>query len=159
MTSSKLPTCSYVLLTPCRFLPIKKGLEFEAFIAPDLPEKLRGDFKRLQQILFNLTGNAIKFTTTGKVHILLSASSPTKWCMEVSDTGAGIPVEEQQNIFEPFRQVSNALTRENRGSGLGLAISKQLIELMGGKIVLKSEVGVGSTFTVTLPIIQSEEPA
>jgi PAS domain S-box-containing protein len=137
----------------------KKGLEFEAFIASDLPEKLRGDFKRLQQILFNLTGNAIKFTTTGKVHILLSASSPTKWCMEVSDTGAGIPVEEQQNIFEPFRQVSNALTRENRGSGLGLAISKQLIELMGGKIALKSEVGVGSTFTVTLPIIQSEEPA
>ena len=75
--------------------------------------------------------------------------------MEVRDTGVGIPVDEQENIFEPFRQVSNAITRENRGSGLGLAIVKQLVELMGGQISLQSELGRGSVFTITLPLINA----
>ena len=133
----------------------KKGLEFHVQISPDLPEKLYGDTTRLQQILTNLVGNAIKFTTSGEVSVSITRPSPAKWSMTVTDTGAGIPLEEQKNIFEPFRQVSNALTRENRGSGLGLAITKQLIELMSGQITLQSELGKGSVFTVILPILNA----
>lgn len=71
------------------------------------------------------------------------------------DSGAGIPESERQNIFEPFRQVNNSITRENRGSGLGLAITKQLVELMGGQIHLESQIGKGSLFAVILPIINA----
>jgi signal transduction histidine kinase len=133
----------------------RKGLTFHLEISPDLPGELYGDANRLQQVVINLTGNAIKFTKQGKVSVSIMRLTPAQWAIEVRDTGAGIPVEEQQNIFEPFRQVNNAITRENRGSGLGLSITKQLIELMGGQITLQSEVGKGSVFTVTLPIINA----
>jgi signal transduction histidine kinase len=80
---------------------------------------------------------------------------PAHWTIEVCDTGVGIPQSEHQSIFEPFRQVSNSITRENRGSGLGLAITKQLVEIMGGQISLESEMGKGSRFTITLPILNA----
>ncbi|MBI4762643.1 MAG: PAS domain S-box protein [Chloroflexota bacterium] len=138
---------------------IKKGLSFVTEHSPDLPEKLFGDVHRLQQILINLVGNAIKFTERGEVRVRLACPAPGQWAIVVSDTGAGIPKEAQEYIFEPFRQVDNRITRENRGSGLGLSIAKHLIELMGGQITLESEVGKGSTFTVTLPILAaSGEP-
>ena len=130
----------------------KKGLTFRVEIDPELPSELYGDFNRLQQILINLEGNAIKFTKTGEISVRLNRPAPAHWSIEVRDTGAGISADEQQNIFEPFRQVSNSITRENRGSGLGLAITKQLVELMGGQISLESEVGKGSLFTIVLPI-------
>jgi hypothetical protein len=133
-------------------LAAKKGLDFRVEVDPDLPSELYGDVNRLQQILINLEGNAIKFTKTGEVSVSLKRPAPAFWSIEVRDTGAGIPMDEQQNIFEPFRQVSNSITRENRGSGLGLAITKQLVELMGGEISLESQVGRGSLFTITLPI-------
>jgi len=131
----------------------KKGLSFHVHLDPDLPEELYGDFNRLQQVILNLGGNAIKFTETGEVSIRLWRPSPVHWSIEVRDSGVGIPAADRQHIFEPFRQVSNSITRENRGSGLGLAITRQLIELMGGQIRLESEVGTGSLFTVTLPIV------
>jgi signal transduction histidine kinase len=84
--------------------------------------------------------------------VRFSRSSEEQWEMQVSDTGVGISKEAQTYIFEPFRQVDNAITRENRGSGLGLSITKQLAELMGGHIILESEPGKGSTFTVVLPM-------
>ena len=130
----------------------KKGLTFHTEIAPELPSQLYGDMNRLQQILINLVGNSIKFTKIGEVRVNLKRPAPAQWSIEVRDTGVGIPVSEQQDIFEPFRQVSNSITRENRGSGLGLAITKQLVELMGGKIKVESSVEVGSVFTITLPI-------
>jgi signal transduction histidine kinase len=130
----------------------KKGLTLRVDMSPDLPSELYGDVNRLQQILVNLAGNAIKFTKAGEVSVSLARPIPVQWSIEVRDTGAGIPMEDQQNIFEPFRQVSNSITRENRGSGLGLAITKQLVELMGGEIHLESQMGKGSLFTVTLPI-------
>ena len=130
----------------------KKGLTFYSEISPEVPGELYGDIHRLQQILVNLAGNAIKFTKAGEVRIIFERPSPTHWSMEVSDTGAGIPQEEFETIFQPFRQVNNSITRENRGSGLGLAITKQLIELMGGQIVVSSTLGKGSIFTATLPI-------
>jgi signal transduction histidine kinase len=79
------------------------------------------------------------------------------WAMRVEDTGAGIPPEAREYIFEPFRQVDNAITHQNRGTGLGLSITKHLVELMGGTIQVDSEVGRGSTFTIILPAIQNSE--
>jgi signal transduction histidine kinase len=137
-----------------------KGLELSTSLAPELPELLYGDERRLQQILINLTGNAIKFTRIGKVQIKIYQFSPGQWAMQVSDTGAGIPKEDQAYIFEPFRQVDNSITRENRGTGLGLSITKQLVELMDGEISLESEPGQGSAFTIILPILRKlEQPA
>jgi signal transduction histidine kinase len=126
-------------------------------IDPDMPEVLRGDKQRLQQILINLVGNAIKFTQTGEVSIHLYCADETHWAMQVADTGAGVPKEAQSYIFEPFRQVNNTITRENRGTGLGLSITKQLVELMQGEITLESEIDKGSTFTILLPILKDTE--
>jgi PAS domain S-box-containing protein len=130
----------------------KKGLIFHSEISPEMPAELYGDINRLQQVLVNLASNAIKFTKVGEVQISFKRPSPTQWSIEVSDTGVGIPQGEFETIFQPFHQVNNSITRENRGSGLGLAITKQLIELMDGQIVVQSTLGEGSTFTVTLPI-------
>jgi PAS domain S-box-containing protein len=138
--------------TAMSVLADKKGLNLRMDVAPDLPSELYGDINRLQQIVINMAGNAIKFTREGEVSISVKRPAPAYWSIEVHDTGAGIPMEEQQNIFEPFRQVNNSITRENRGSGLGLAITKQLVELMSGQISLESALGKGSLFIVTLPI-------
>jgi PAS domain S-box-containing protein len=136
-----------------------KGLSFATELIAPFPERLYADEQRLQQILVNLTGNAIKFTKTGAVHIRMYQNEPGHWHIQVSDTGAGIPDEAQKYIFEPFRQVNNAITNENRGTGLGLAIVKQLVDLMGGEIRLESAVGQGSLFTITLPIIKKQAEA
>ena len=135
----------------------KKSLVLRTEIAPDVPEILRGDQQRLQQILINLVGNAIKFTSAGQVSIDIFCPNPSTWVMRVSDTGAGIPREAQEYVFEPFRQVNNAITRENRGTGLGLSIAKQLVDLMDGEITLESEVDKGSTFSVSLPLLKDTE--
>jgi signal transduction histidine kinase len=132
----------------------RKGLKFTTSIDPKLPQELYGDERRLRQILVNLIGNAIKFTKEGRVHASLRCPDSTHWIMQVTETGIGIPEEAHSSIFEPFKQADNAITRENRGIGLGLSITKQLVELMGGRIVLESQVGAGSTFTVLLPLVK-----
>jgi PAS domain S-box-containing protein len=121
----------------------------------ELPEILIGDPTRLQQILVNLVNNALKFTEKGSVHIHLFCPDRNHWAMEVRDTGMGIPEEEQERIFDPFQQVDNKMTRKHAGFGLGLSIVNQLVALMDGKIAVKSTLGVGSVFTVILPIIQT----
>jgi PAS domain S-box-containing protein len=135
----------------------KKGLGFTVFIDPNLPQKLYGDDRRLRQILINLVGNAIKFTKTGEVRVRLLSPASEHWIMQVTDTGMGIPKEAQASIFDPFQQADNAITKENPGIGLGLSITKQLVELMGGRIALESQVGEGSTFNVLLPIVNMPE--
>jgi signal transduction histidine kinase len=130
----------------------RKGLQFTTSIDPKLPQELYGDERRLRQILVNLIGNAIKFTKEGRVHASLQCPDSAHWIMQVTDTGIGIPEEAHSSIFEPFKQADNAITRENRGIGLGLSITKQLVELMGGRIVFESQIGAGSTFTVLLPL-------
>jgi PAS domain S-box-containing protein len=130
-----------------------KGLYIQSEIAPDLPISVIGDENRLQQIVVNLVGNAVKFTREGGITIRLLRPSETHWAIEVRDTGAGIPEEARAFIFDPFRQADNSITRENRGTGLGLSITKQLVDLMGGEIALESEVDQGSVFTVLLPLI------
>jgi PAS domain S-box-containing protein len=130
----------------------RKGLQLNASMEGNIPQELIGDERRLRQIMINLIGNAIKFTRAGSVDIRLLKPTDEHWAIQVSDTGIGIPIEAQAYIFEPFRQVDGAITRDNRGIGLGLSITKQLVDLMGGRIIVESEPGKGSTFTVLLPI-------
>ncbi len=138
-------------------LALQKGLKLEYSVASNVPESLVSDRTRLNQILVNLVGNAIKFTSKGKIAIHVHRPDPEHWTLDVSDTGPGIPREAQSYIFEPFRQVDDSATRQHAGSGLGLAIVKQLANLLGGDISLTSEVGQGSTFTLSLPIILEKE--
>jgi signal transduction histidine kinase len=130
----------------------KKSLELITSLDPNLPLELRGDERRLRQIIINLLGNAIKFTKEGSVSVKFLRPTNEHWAIQVTDTGMGIPRDAQAYIFEPFRQVDSAVTHDNRGIGLGLSITKQLVELMNGRITLESEIGSGSTFTILLPI-------
>jgi signal transduction histidine kinase len=134
-----------------------KGLALNCTVEAAVPAVLCGDPERLQQILINLAGNAIKFTERGEVRVELFRPDEEHWAMRVVDTGAGIPAEAKAYIFEPFRQVDSSLTRLHRGTGLGLSIVKQLVTLMDGQIVVDSEVGRGSVFTITLPLVLSED--
>jgi PAS domain S-box-containing protein len=144
-------------LTKLGVLANNKGLSLTSEIAADMPPVLTGDLARLQQIMINLTGNAIKFTETGHIRIHLGQTDAAYWMMQVTDTGVGIPPEAQKHIFEPFEQVDGSLTREQPGTGLGLSIVKQLTTLMGGEITLESELGRGSTFTIKFPIVLMHE--
>jgi PAS domain S-box-containing protein len=135
----------------------KKGLEFNAAIDPDVPYELFGDERRLIQICLNLIGNAIKFTPEGFVGVRLTKQDDKHWSIEVADSGKGIPEEYQDQIFEPFSQAEFDKTTKHRGIGLGLSITKQLVELMGGRIALESTPGHGSTFKVILPIVKPPE--
>ena len=121
-------------------------------VDPNLPEEIHGDDRRIRQIIINLIGNAIKFTEEGSVRLIVSLVDENHWDIQVKDTGVGIPKEAQSKIFEPFKQVSSSVTSNNRGVGLGLSITKQLVDLMHGRIVIESEPDRGSTFTVLLPI-------
>lgn len=130
----------------------QKDLELHTSVSAALPERLLGDERRLQQVIFNLAGNALKFTKQGSVTLEMFRVDAGHWAIRVSDTGVGIPPEARQYIFESFRQVDNKVTRENRGTGLGLSITRQLVKLMKGEISVESEVGAGSVFTVLLPL-------
>jgi signal transduction histidine kinase len=114
---------------------------------------LNGDGARLQQILVNLVNNAVKFTDRGTVHVRLFCPAPNKWAVQVSDTGSGIHEKELPYIFETFRQVEGGATRVHGGFGLGLSIVKQLVNLMNGEINVQSKANVGTTFTITLPLV------
>ncbi len=133
----------------------EKGLELVVQVDPSLPGQLLLDEVRLRQILFNLVGNAIKFTSEGSVRLLLekienAESSALDIIFKVEDTGIGIPQEDQDRIFDSFVQQSGHRTRQFEGTGLGLAITKRLVELMGGSISVESELGKGSVFTVNI---------
>lgn len=129
-----------------------KEVELTYEITEDIPPMLRGDFTRLRQMLINLTSNSIKFTERGTIQIRVSRPDSDHWQLQVADTGIGISQQELSYIFEPFRQVDGSSTRRFGGAGLGLAIVKQLVDLMKGKILVESEVGKGSTFTIVLPL-------
>jgi signal transduction histidine kinase len=136
-----------------RVLGEEKQLTYTTDITPDLPPLIVGDEKRLEQIIVNLLSNAFKFTEKGGVTLTVRTDPDrNQWTVAVQDTGIGIPPHAFDLVFEPFRQVDGSSKRVYKGSGLGLAIAQQLALLMGGKITLNSTVGVGSTFTITLPI-------
>ena len=134
-----------------------KKLNFTQEISEDLPQSIVGDSQRLKQILVNLLANAIKFTESGSVTAQIYRKSNSEWCIKVSDSGPGIPMESMNVIFEPFRQLDHAARHVRKGYGLGLSISKQIVELMGGEIEVKGIVGDGTIFTVTLPLTTEME--
>jgi GAF domain-containing protein len=131
-----------------------KGLKLTASVKDGMPLGY-GDERRLTQVLLNLVGNAIKFTDEGEVAIEAKAAGGL-FELSVRDTGAGIAPENQERIFEEFQQVDDSNTRQKGGTGLGLAISKSIVELHGGTIRVVSELEVGSTFIVTLPVRTEE---
>lgn len=137
----------------------EKGLTINHSIGENVPDKLKGDPTRLRQILLNYGSNAVKFTEEGNVsfEIKLVESDQNEHLIKfaVTDTGAGIPEDKQSQIFDSFSQGNSSTTRKHGGTGLGLAICSQLAELMGGKVGLTSKVGVGSTFYLTVPLIEA----
>jgi signal transduction histidine kinase/ActR/RegA family two-component response regulator len=130
-----------------------KQLRFEVEAAAPIPETIRSDPTRLRQILMNLVGNAIKFTETGVVRVVMRLEGPRgdrgpRLAFEVSDSGIGISEKELARIFQPFAQANSSMTRRFGGSGLGLIISRRLAQMLGGDIEVRSDPGKGSTFTV-----------
>ncbi|MCI0640352.1 MAG: ATP-binding protein [Gemmataceae bacterium] len=145
------------MLSMFRPLAEKKHIDLRGHVDPDIPA-LRQDVTKLQQILQNLLSNAIKFTPEGGWVELKAEADARHVLLTIRDTGVGIALEEQDLVFQKFRQSGNPLTREHEGTGLGLSIVRELTKLLGGDIVLSSELGRGSTFTVRLPWQLSEEP-
>ncbi|WP_395458460.1 ATP-binding protein [Azospirillum melinis] len=140
-----------------------KGLALLTYVDPAIPQALLGDPVRLRQILFNLAGNAIKFTEAGRVVLRAELESPatgseTLLRIAVCDTGIGIAEATRQRLFQPFTQAESSTTRRFGGTGLGLSISRRLAALMGGEIGVESEPGLGSTFWLRLPLTSTAAP-
>jgi len=131
----------------------EKGIELACHVAADVPDLLLGDAGRLRQVLLNVMGNAVKFTSQGeivlRVHVETASAALALLHFTVSDTGIGIPREKQEQIFRAFTQADSSTTRRFGGTGLGLAIAQRLVELMGGRMWLESEPGRGSDFHFT----------
>ena len=132
-------------------LAADKKLAFKVEMTPKLPPG-HGDGRRLAQVVINLVGNAIKFTDAGEV-VITGGATDGAFHLSVRDTGPGISAADQAKLFQEFQQADNAITRKKGGTGLGLAISKRIIEMHGGKIWVELQVGQGSTFSFTLPVV------
>lgn len=137
-----------------RLKALDKGIDFDVVFKTDIPQSIMSDPTRLMQCLVNLVANAIKFTDTGGVRIETSLEQKEGKAFirfDVIDTGIGIPPDRQSQIFEKFIQADNSTTRKFGGTGLGLSITKQLAEILNGELTITSEVGKGSTFSMTIP--------
>jgi PAS domain S-box-containing protein len=140
------------------FSALNKSIKLKTVIEDGVPNWVQGDPTRTRQLLLNLIGNAIKFSQDGQVTVSVNAGSNECISFAITDTGPGIPKEKQDEIFQPFTQADTSTTRRHGGSGLGLSICQHLTDLMGGKIKLHSEIGQGSTFTLTIPLPESATP-
>jgi signal transduction histidine kinase/ActR/RegA family two-component response regulator len=139
-----------------------KGVKLVAYVAAGAPERVKGDPLRLQQILFNLLGNALKFTEKGSVRVTLEpAQAEGMVAIRVVDTGIGLTPEQREKLFQPFVQADNSTTRRFGGTGLGLSIVRRLAEAMGGDVAVESAPGIGSAFTVVarLEAVVASAPA
>ncbi len=136
-----------------------KGVALNVVVSPTLPTHIRIDVIRLRQVLYNLLGNASKFTERGSITITASPAEKNKQqiVFAISDTGIGIPADQHELIFEAFRQQDGQNTRKYGGTGLGLTITRRLVGLMGGTISMESQVDYGSTFTVSIPYANADE--
>ena len=154
------------------FLPAlqEKGLLLESNIEADVPDWVVGDRLRLQQVLLNLLGNAVKFTLQGQINVEVrrvetpptqngTGEPPLLLRMAVRDTGIGIAPEQLEQVFQPFAQADGSITRRFGGTGLGLSISRSLAELLGGRLEVRSELGVGSEFALVFPCAPTPAPA
>jgi len=134
-----------------------RKLEIAAYVDERLPMEVIGDAARLRQVLLNLAGNAIKFTSTGGVALIVEPGIwPNEISFQVRDTGIGIAPEAQLRIFREFEQADERIARSYGGTGLGLSISERIVKRMGGRIALQSEPGVGSTFEVAIPLAAAD---
>jgi two-component system chemotaxis sensor kinase CheA len=155
------------------FAPVadKKGLDFEVILEPNVPNVILTDGQRMQQIVKNLLSNAFKFTEQGSVTMKIALADPSRiqellhrdpeetvLAISITDTGIGIPIDKQQVIFEAFQQVDGTTNRQYGGTGLGLSICREFTRLLGGSIVVKSELHKGSTFTLYVPNAHESEP-
>ncbi|MBC7982518.1 MAG: response regulator, partial [Candidatus Obscuribacterales bacterium] len=144
------------------FQAAARGLELVVNVHPDIPDRVHGDPQRLRQCLINLVGNAIKFTKQGEISIDVCAVGRHEGNLllhfEVRDTGMGISSQVVSTLFQPFVQADSSTTRHFGGTGLGLSIVRRLVEMMGGKVGVVSEVGKGSTFFFTLPMEPVDTP-
>lgn len=135
---------------------LDQGVKLSYSVDSRIPENLRGDAGRLRQILFNLVGNAVKFTSAGSIRLDVSPISRTRETarilFSIQDTGVGIPDEALERIFEPFEQIDVPLKQKMHGTGLGLGIVRRLVELMGGTLSIESEPGKGTTVHVSVPL-------
>ncbi len=139
-----------------------KGLNLNVEISPEVPQWIMTDDKLMRQMLTNLLGNAIKFTKQGHILLKVTCNEPNAAnvnkvkvvVFEVSDTGIGIPVDAQKNLFQPFSQVDESANRQFGGTGLGLSIVSNMIELLGGEVKLKSVLNQGSSFSLHLPVVE-----
>jgi CheY-like chemotaxis protein/two-component sensor histidine kinase len=140
-----------------------KGLRLIRYFAPEVPEVVIGDALRLRQILSQVAGNAIKFTSKGEVEVKVSAmtlhNDNLLLCLLVRDTGIGIPPDKLPQIFDSFRQIESGLARRYTGMGLGLAVTQKLVDLMHGQVSVNSQVGIGSEFSINIPLRLSREHA
>lgn len=147
-----------------QFIPVAsdKNLSFEINMDPNVPQLFHTDELRVQQILKNLLSNAFKFTEKGYVHLDIypeEAATGDFLAFAISDTGIGMTPEQEEIVFEAFRQADGSTSRRYGGTGLGLAISLQMAQDMGGNIILESELGQGSIFTLTLPLTINSSPS
>ncbi|NVC62593.1 response regulator [Vibrio sp. 05-20-BW147] len=164
MTIQQEPFClSDLVEQMCAIYSLKahaKNLQFVVELEDAVPHSMAGDSKHLKQVLNNLLGNAVKFTERGYVKLVVSkltdAEQNTHIRFQIFDSGIGIAKEKQELVFERFQQADDSTTRKYGGTGLGLAISLRLVDLMGGNLSLKSEVGLGSCFEFTVPCIDGE---
>ncbi|WP_067676810.1 HAMP domain-containing protein, partial [Nocardia miyunensis] len=151
-----LPQLLDYVQTTFRPLTTQKGLRFEIEVAPDAPPQLDTDELRLRQVLRNLLSNAVKFTEAGTVRLRVCRTGDDV-AFSVSDTGIGIAEQNLETIFAAFQQADGTTSRRYGGTGLGLSISRQVANLLGGQISAESRIGVGSTFTLTLPLTPQPE--
>ncbi len=142
-------------LTPLQAQAAQKNLSLAVDIADDVPDRLIGDPGRIRQVLLNLVGNALKFTSVGEVRVSVTAraraDARVALHLSISDTGIGMTEQEVRHVFEPFTQADSSITRRYGGTGLGLAIVQRIVDLMGGHTQVRSAPGYGSTFEVELP--------
>src|SRR6266568_4419304 len=154
----KLRDTLNITLKPLSFRAEEKGLELACHVHTDVPEDLFGDPLRLRQVVLNLAGNAIKFTEKGEVVVEVSVAGKSEEDISlhfsVRDTGVGIPQNKLKSIFEPFTQVDGSMSRKFGGTGLGLTISGRLVEMMGGRVWVESELQKGSAFHFTCRVRQ-----
>ena len=155
-----LPSLLQSVVEMCKIKAVQKGIEFIYQPSSRLPEGVETDEKRLRQVLINLLGNAIKFTDTGSVtlvvDVLKQSETQSNLLFQIIDTGVGIAEEDLANLFESFEQVGDR-HKQSEGTGLGLAISQRIVQLMGGEIQVKSQLGQGSEFFFTVEVSLTDE--
>jgi len=158
MELEKIPFDMHELFSECRTLvmpkAVEKGINLHFYAEPNITKKPLGDPTRLRQALVNLLSNAVKFTNTGTVKLYAAVKEETEKTItvlfEIKDSGIGMTDEQIEKIFDPFTQAETGTTRKYGGTGLGLTITKNIVELMGGKLLVESAQGIGSTFSFTL---------